>query len=83
MIIYYLEELCLQVKANQIERAYISEILRTFIENNATKSELMKRFITANNLQYNLKVEQKQIKISTNELITELEDDENSFVKEA
>ena len=51
------------------------------MENNGTKSEVIKKFLTNSNLKYNLKFETTEIKVTTEEIITELEDDENSFIK--
>lgn len=82
LMIYYLEELCFQVQVGQIERAYLYEVLKTYIENNGMKSEFFKKFITKSNKNYNLKIQEKQIKVSTQELLTELEDDKNSFWKQ-
>ena len=70
MIIYYFEELCLQVRVGQIERTYIYEVLKTYVENNGVKSEVIKKFLTTNNLKYNLKFETKEIKVTTEEIIT-------------
>ena len=59
LMIYYLEELCFQVQAGQIERAYLYEVLKTYIENNGMKSEFFKKFITKSNKNYNLKIQEK------------------------
>lgn len=59
LMIYYLEELCFQVQVGQIERAYLYEVLKTYIENNGMKSEFFKKFITKSNKNYNLKIQEK------------------------
>ena len=46
--------------------------MKTYVENNGVKSEVIKKFLTTNNLKYNLKFESKEIKVTTEEIITEL-----------
>lgn len=64
---YYLEELCLQVKAGQIQRVYVAEIVELYMKNNGTEADkqgIFGKFLEGANLKYNLKFKDQNIKIS-------------------
>ena len=45
MITFYLEELCLQVKVGQIERACLYEAVETYSKIGGFKSEVISKFL--------------------------------------
>lgn len=80
-ITYFLEEICLQTKTFQIERVFIAEIAKeyTAIEGG---SDIIKKYSQLGHINYNIKGANKAVKISPEDVRTELEDDEDSVRKE-
>lgn len=73
------------MKIGQIERACLQQISKVYLETlsfNQKNSEIIKKFLDSSDLKYNLKFAGKQIKVSTVELLTELEEDDDMFAKE-
>ena len=64
LIVYYLEELCVQMKVVQIERAFIYDLVEMFMKKNTVNSPIMEKFLKTTKLNYNIKLKGKEIKLS-------------------
>ncbi len=75
-ITFYLEELCIQVKAAQIERAFLTQISSTYVkiqnedQSKPKISPVLEKFKDASKFTYNLNFSNKKYKVTTEELVT-------------
>ena len=59
LVVYYLEQLCGQVKISQIERAFVYDLVEMFMKKNDVHSPIMEKFLKTRKLNYNIKLKGK------------------------
>lgn len=71
-ITYILEEICIQTKAEMIERVYVSSLAEHYSKIEDMKSEIIRKYSQTKEVTYNIKSTSKSFKIRPEEIMTEL-----------